>query len=398
MVEYTNNVYKDLIQQYKTWPELRDYLCVLGLSISDEKDPYCIIRSKTVNTTETLSITKWFRSTVWDTVAHRPVSIAPPKASTTFPFVTCQEIVANGVLCQEFLDGFMINYFITATNEKIITTRSKLGGTGHFYSTKSFHDLFLEAAGSDLDELIGADCTKGERSVSYSFLVQHQEHRVVTPITENKIFLVQKTTLLEDGTAVIEDGFESFLDRPNVPTISVGEEGNSNECLQRFFADKSWEFQGVVFKDACGNRWRFRNEAYVNVKALRGNSASHVERFTQLYRQNLIVPYLEYYPLESYTFVYNNIFMNMIHQTVYNHYVKVHITKVSTMNEVEPQYRRHVWALHKYYATTLRPQKKKITYNEVAYYFFQLPWQVLAHLLRTSQDSYFSLMSEVVSQ
>jgi hypothetical protein len=162
--------------------------------------------------------------------------------------------------------------------------------------------------------------------------------------------------------------------------------------------EKTWAFQGIVLKDSCGNRWRFRNESYMQVKALRGNTASHVERFAQLYRMNSIDIYLHYYPLESYTFVCNNVFMNMIHQTVYNYYVQLHITKTISMDEIDKQYRRHVWMLHKNYMNVLRPLKKKITYNEVACYFFTLPWHVLAHLLRISQDSYFSLMNDVVSQ
>ena len=88
----------------------------------------------------------------------------------------------------------------------------------------------------------------------------------------------------------------------------------------------------------------------------------------------------------------------MIHQTVYNYYVQLHITKTIAMDDIDVQYRRHVRALHTYYLTVLRPQHKKITYKEVAYYFFQLPWHTLAYLLRMSQDSYFSLMSDVVNQ
>jgi len=398
MVKYVKHIYHDLIQQYQTWPEIKEFLLSLGLHISDENETYCVIRSKNNVPSNDIQITKWFRSTVWNKELNRPVSIAPPKSSTSFPYQTCQEIADAGLFCQEFVDGFMINYFMTA-NENVVTSRSKLGGTGHFYSSRSFHDLFLEAAGTQLATLVGPDAAKDELSVSYSFLVQHKEHRVVTQINDNRILLVQKTSLKEDGVVIIEDGFETFQGVTQFHTIFIGEgDLPFNEWCNEYFATKSWEFQGIVLKDLFGNRWRFCNGAYMQVKALRGNSANHLERFAQLYVKGLIETYLHYYPLESYTFVCNNVFMNMIHQTVYNYYVQLHITKVITMDEIDAQYRRHVYSLHKYYINELRPQNKKITYNEVAYYFFRLPWQALAHLLRVSQDSYFSLMNEVVSQ
>ena len=404
MIEYTAHVYKDLIALYPAWADLKTYLTSVeggSLVISDSNDQFCIIRSKTSVTENGPSHMKWFRSTVWNIVENRPVSFAPTKANSHLCYTSCQELVNAGIFCQEFLDGFMINCFKYAGNDELyITTRSKLGGTGRFYSNKSFRELFLEAYAGNVNDLRGPDVTKGEYAVSYSFLAQHIEHHVVTPITQNKAVLIQKAIFCEDGSMCVEDGFETFQDSPNIPVIPVEFEADEtvDAWVSRFLSDKPWSYQGIVLKDAFGNRWRYRNELYMQVKALRGNSATHIERFAQLYRQNLIETYLQYYPLESYTFVCNNLFMNMIHQTVYNYYVQLHITKTITMNEIELQYRRHVYSLHKYYIGTLRPLKKKITYNEVARYFFNLPWQVLAHLLRISQDSYFSLMNEVVSQ
>lgn len=400
MVEYTNHVYKPLIETYPTWSELKTYITSVEgglLHISDENEEYCIIRAKH-HTIHTMPHVRWFRSTVWNKTMNRPVSVAPPNVQKQLPYQHCQEIVDAELFCQEFFDGFMINCFIMSGSDDVhITSRSKLDATGHFYSSKTFRELFLEACG-DLGELIGPDASKQEVSVSYSFLVQHKEHRVVTPIIENRTRLIQKATVMNDGSVIIEDRFETWNDRPNIPTIPLDPTMEFGEWLTQYFQGKTWEFQGVVLKDAQGNRWRFRNESYMAVKGLRGNSENHLERFAQLYVKNSIEHYLHYYPLDSYTFVCNNVFMNMIHQTVYNYYVQLHITKTIAMDDIDVQYRRHVWALHTYYLTVLRPQHKKITYKEVAYYFFQLPWHTLAYLLRMSQDSYFSLMSDVVNQ
>jgi hypothetical protein len=320
---------------------------------------------------------------------NRPVSVAPPKVSKVFPYQTCQEAVGAGLFCQEFYDGFMINCF-THDGKLMVTSRSKLNATGHFYSSKSFYELFQESYKGDL--------TDSATSVSYSFLVQHQEHRVVTPITENRTYAVHKATFMDDGSFYVDDHLEEFQGRVNIPSIIMDPTMQVDQWVNYYLSNKSWEFQGIVLKDLNGNRWRFRNPLYTYVKELRGNCASHIERFAQLYVQNRIKTYLEYYPLESFTFLCNNVFMNMIHQTVYNYYVQVHITKKSTMNDVERVYRRHVYQLHKYYVNVLRSHRRKITFNEVSTYFFNLPWHNIAYLVRNMQDSYFNQMNDVFNE
>ena len=406
MVEFVNHVYRDLIQQYSSWNDLKTYLTSPAggsLHISDAQSPFCIIRSKHAPIpSATTPHSKWFRSTVWNMETNRPVSVVPPKTSKEFMFTTCQELVEAGAFCQEFLDGVMITCFVTkGSNEVHITSRSKLDATGQFYSSKTFRQLFLEAyrgrefvLNDDSTALLfTGELDTEETGRSYSFLMQHVENRVVTPIACNRTFLVQWASIKEDGSVIVRDGLE------DIPRIHMAPEGMTiSEWVNVLFSEKDWTFQGVVFKDLAGNRWRFRNSAYLAVKGLRGNSAAHVDRFTQLYLRNMTQEYLKYYPEESFTFVCNNVFMNMIHQIVYNYYVQVHITKTSTMNDIEPIYRRHVYQLHKYFVNVLRPEKKKIRHNEVVAYFYSLSWQSLVYLIKGIQDSYFSKMNEVVNQ
>jgi hypothetical protein len=404
MIEFVNHVYKDLIQQYSSWNDLKSYLTSPAggsLHISDVSSPFCIIRSKH---NPSLSVvpphSTWFRSTVWNMETNRPVSVVPPKTSKEFRFTTCQELVEAGALCQAFLDGFMITCFVTkGSNEVHITSRSKLDATGQFYSSKTFRQLFLETyrgrefAWNEDSFIFTGELDAEESGRSYSFLVQHVEHRVVTPIVENRAFLVQWASIKEDGAVVVTDGLE------DIPQITLGSGATTvSEWVTSVLSEKDWTFQGIVLKDVQGNRWRFRNSAYLAVKTLRGNSAAHVDRFAHLYLTNKTQEYLKYYPEESFTFVCNNVFMNMIHQIVYNYYVQVHITKTTAMNDIESVYRRHVYQLHKHYVNVLRPQKKKIRFNEVVAYCCSLSWQSLVYLIRGIQDSYFSQMNDVVNQ
>jgi hypothetical protein len=399
MVEYMNHVYKELIDQYPSWLDLKAFLLSKeggSLHISDKSANLCIIRCKKNVTDMHMNHTKWFRSTVWDMERNRPVSVAPPSVTKYFPYKTCQELSDAGIFCQEFFDGFMINCFKYRGDDTLhITSRSKLDATGQFYSSKTFRELFLEAY--DGKELDGPQMD-GEIARSYSFLVQHQEHRVVTPIVENGVRLIQQAFLMNDGMVHIQDQCSLFQLEHNIPLIHYDTNMTVDDWMNQFFSDKTWEFQGIVLKDPHGNRWRFRNGAYQCIKSLRGNSAHHIDRFAQLCVKDLIKVYLEYYPTESFTFLCNNVFMNMIHQTTYNYYVRMYITKTLQMSEVDTMYRRHLYCLHGHYMTNLRPQRRKITYVEVANYFYSLPWQQVAYLLRNIQDSYFSQMSEAVNQ
>ena len=128
---------------------------------------------------------KWFRSVVWNTKTNRPVCVAPPKASTEeFPYKTLKEATDAGIVCQELLEGFMINCFKVVGDETLhITSRSKLNAAGKFYSEKSFRELFMETYEQNGHINIPSPETSiNQVSVFSSFLVQHKEHRIVKPL------------------------------------------------------------------------------------------------------------------------------------------------------------------------------------------------------------------------
>lgn len=103
----------------------------------------------------------------------------------------------------------------------------------------------------------------------------------------------------------------------------------------------------------------FRNDKYSIVKSLRGNSSTTVERFAQLYTQNLTYQYLQYYPDDNFPFSCHMIFMSMIVDTLYNYYVGLYITKLTNISTVSHLYIPHLYRIHTVYLNTLRPIRKK---------------------------------------
>jgi len=424
-----NTVFKDLITLYPTWDELQTYLQSEqggNFRIITKKNELCLIRYHKGFSRMDLPHSKWFRSVVWNMETNRPVSVAPPKVSTSdIPFKTMQEMSENGILCQEQLDGFMINCFRKAGDEVLhITSRSKLDAAGHFYSSKSFRTLFIESYmkvisenNSDIETLMqtngtdmeSPDLSKHEIAVCYSFLVQHVAHRIVTPIYENKVYLVHKCIMYDDGTMQINDIDPICRGQVSIPYISwnhdsavrpeiqyVFHDSEVVQWIKQLFQTKSWDFQGIVCKDKIGNRWRFRNDKYSMIKSLRGNASTSLERFSQLYTQNLLYQYLQYYPDDNFYFSCYTTFMTMIIDSVYRHYIELFVTKTVHKDDINKMYIPHLYALHTMYITSLRPTHKKVSPPQITCYFHGQPWQRIAFLIKKCQDAYFVQIGEVI--
>ena len=353
MLCYQIKIFKELIEKYRTWDELRNYLESDdgGLfKISDTNDDFSMIRYENGVSNMDLPHSKWFRSVVWNHKTHRPVSVAPPKASET---------LGTFVTCQEWMDGFMINCF-KVDQTLHITTRSTLNAAGTFYSQKSFRELFMEANHIEIED-----------STFYSFLVQHKEHRIVTKIDTNRVFVIHKGVVLEDGTVEIEDNPQSDIE--TIPLDSI-------DSIHGMLSEKSWEFQGVVLKDTLGNRWRVRSEKYNAVKSLRGNRSNIRDRFAQLFSQNLLFKYLEYYQDEIIPMNQHVMFLNNIVKTLYDYYVDMRIKKMKIDNKL---YLPHLYNIHGIYLNQLRPNGKKISMHDIMVYLQSQPWQRISFLLKS---------------
>ena len=427
-IHYENTLFRDLIKKYKTWDELKSFLesDEGGLfRIVDSNDSgLCIIRYEKGVSKMDLPHSRWFRSVVWDSNRNIPVSIAPPKTTNSeFPYKTLNELVDANIVCQELLDGVMINCFrMIRDNTLHITSRSKLDATGKFYSEKSFRELFMEAymntyGRQDYNEQIiqdnsseirTPDSSKGEVAVFYSFLVQHKEHRIVKKIDTNKVFVVARGVVFEDGRVEIEDSPELSNYNLNLKNIDMKLEYNNQKMLYSKIASFTnegeklnnvnnwikyrlsmlcWNFQGYVFKDNIGNRWRFRAERYTAVKSLRGNTPIVRDRFAQLYSQNLIHKYLEYYPEDAMAMTIYLMFVNSIIQKLYDLYVELHITKEKKIDDIDKIFWPHLYNIHGIYLTQLRPENKKININEIQLYLHKQPWQRISFLIKSLVDT-----------
>jgi hypothetical protein len=295
----------------------------------------------------------------------------------------------------------MINCFRKSDNDDVfITSRSKLDATGHFYSDKTFRELFINTVScinntsKDNFELTQdvSDSLKSyiktptcdEISTFSNFVVQHPYHRNVKKIETPSLYEVQYGCVIEDGTVYISNENRLCEGIPFFNLTEKYENQNTNieEWIKEIIDERNLSFQGLVFKDNNGNRWRFRSEKFSLVKSLRGNSPSFLVRYVQLYKQNLIKQYLEYYPEDVLFFsvCHANIISLVSH--LLNYYQRVHIFKTLSITDVDKMFHPHLYSLHGHYLSNLRSINKRIDSIYIHEYLLNLPWQRLIFLIK----------------
>lgn len=415
------HLFKDWKARYPEWRDLQAYLeSEEGgyLRIVDSSDTACIIRYDKAHSRMDLPHVPWCRSVVWDKVRHLPISVAPPKASAErCPYVghegqgedeglsvkeAMKAVTEGRISLEEYADGFMIQvYRIRGDPTPYIATRSKRDASGTFYSAKTFHTLFLEACGADgltwmgqegQDEGTKEEKEAKEESVStfWSYVVQHPEHRVVTRFTIPRVHLVQRGWVSATGKVTLCDGFLSLSMNPEQWSSATLREAIVAECQTR-----PWWFRGIVLKDTTGQRWRFRSDKYTAIRALRGGEANVYERYARIFTQNLSAIYFEYYPEDMIPFSLCGVFMNDIIHTLHRMYLMIHVRKSGTFAQIHRVYRPHLYALHGIYLTSLRPEKKWLTDQDIRVYLISQPPARIAFLIRQHQEEYHSRVAQV---
>ena len=421
-ISFQITLFKELIEKYDTWERLQTYLESEegGLfRVVDQDNGLCLIRYEKGQSNMNLPHSKWFRCVVWNTIRNRPVCVAPCKTnSEDIPYRTFKELEEAGIVSQENVEGFMINCFRMREDPSLhITSRSKLNAAGTFYSKKSFRELFIESyfntfsVNQPSEETIQEDTsiiskpeeTKKELSIFYSFLVQHTEHKIVKNILTNRVYVIYKGTVYDDGTISIEDtpcpdGIDN-IDNIVLPSSkqktrsyadilinSLKQEnvGKSEveEWAKKYLAEKPRDYQGIVFKDRTGNRWRIRSEKYSAIRSLRGNHPSIRDRFAQLYTSNLLNKYLEYYPEEAWSMSIYSLHVDAIISAIYHFYIDLHIKKCVRLETIDKMFHSHLYNLHGLYLSQLRPAGKNMSQHDIKVYLHKQPWQRLSFLIK----------------
>jgi hypothetical protein len=387
---YTSNVFKNLVNTYSSWASLREFLESKGGGslrvIHKEGDTYAILRyvkgqSERVN--ETMPWVRWMRSVVWDTLKNRPVCVAPPKAMNT-------EVPNDSQLSvEEFVEGVMVNGFVTESPDMNWATRSTLGATTGFYGTKTFAEMVAEAEVARCwgrGDLAG---TLRHEGFSFgSFVLQHPEHRVVQKIEKPVIYLIHLGRIEEDGTVTIADSPADWPEPLREWAVKayapLGQGETAAHRIESMIgtADSTW--QGLVFRGPAGQRWRVRSLSYKILRELRGKESRIEERFARLRSQGMVRLYTQNWPEEQQQFWDLEKRLRGLTSKIYTEYCAVHKEKSKVFLDVAVPLRTPIYQLHGIYLNSLRPKNLTLKMPVVIQYVNNLPVEAQSALLRSS--------------
>ena len=373
---YEVSVFKKLRELYTTWDALKTHLTSEDggkFTVRDcENTPFAIIQYKRGQ-----SILgdngHWFRSVVWNTQTNLPVCVSPRKASSGMPPAD------TPLHLEEFYDGVMVNVFRVlgsdgSVSEEHITSRSQYGAGGTFYSQKTFKEMFNEVP----HRAMPTDLPTVEFPATFtSYVLQHPEHRVVASVSSPKLIAVENGKVAADGTVVYVDPFYKYV----VP-VTFTSEKEMNEHVRSESIHRGWRWQGLVFRDTAGNRWRIRSPTYTYLRKLRGNEAKPLDRFLRLRSTSGVTEYLKHYGEERQVFWEFESTLRRRTKDIYDAYVSVHKSHEKKLADLSQPDKTVVFKLHSHFLANLRPQSKSIRMQDVIDLVNTLPLWEQALLFR----------------
>jgi hypothetical protein len=362
-----SSIFADLLSVYKTWPALSSYLTSVeggALRVDDNstsEKPFALIRYVKGKSDMTKPHVRAFRSVVWDTLEHRPVSVTPFKSDygESLPAIDTQ---TSDYQMEHFVDGVMIGmWFDKYNNVWQYHTRSTIGANCRYYSqTQSFRNMFEYAARAlNWDSL--------DKDACYTWMLQDPENRIVVPVKQPTVYCVQKAKVQGDGSVA----FLPFEPAMN-PAGSLGTTLKSWDDVRNRVADWNLRFksgvQGIHIKDATGRRWKLRTQEYNRVRALRGNSPRLDFLWLSAWRNNSLPAYLTLYPEERAASMATIAKWKQVTNAVFHMYVDVFKARSLSKAAIPPKYRPLIYGIHNKYMTELKPAGKSVDWRAVLEY------------------------------
>jgi hypothetical protein len=368
------NHFENLRNRFPAWSELNAFLKSPeggSLRVIESGEPYIIIRYVKSESNFNVVGTDLFRSVVWDTVNNRPVCMAPQKANNGgVPLNT--ELAS----IQDFVDGVMIQAYVTSSEPTVLRlcSRTKMDANTGFYSKKTFAEMFAECLATTpvrtsdaLLMLLRETMSNAEADSAFaSFVIQHPEHRIVQKLHMPDLNIVHVGTVSSTGTVNLMEGSSEWLSPlrrlqiPSYPIKIFHSEEDVQNLMRRTAIQNGFRWQGLVFKDGTGGRWRMRSSNYMLLRNLRGAEAKSLDRFLRLRSEGKVTDYLKHYADERKEFwEYETALRERTADSLVG-YSAVHKAHTIKFSELPLEYKPVVHLLHVEYLNSLRPKKQSV--------------------------------------
>ena len=304
--------------------------------------------------TEINDFTKLFKSVIVNQETNKVVCISPMKS------IKCDHeiLLENDTEISRMYDGTMINVF-HHNNEWTLSTRSYIGAKNYWNknSKKSFKDMFNECF-NQYDEL--------NTKHSYSFVLQHKDNSNITPVTDNKVILVEEydTDLNKVDLNDNKYTFNCVKLYKNYHELKKGE-------LDIHKYDKGYN----IIKDNSRNV--HITDDYKYIFELKPNQNNKMFIFLTLYKKRNVDEYLKVYKDDKNIFeVYKNKY-EIMRNELYNNYCSHFIKKEIVTKDVPFQLKPIIYELHDIYKST----GQKINYKLINDYLQNMNVKRLTFIL-----------------
>jgi hypothetical protein len=376
--------FKDIVSQHVVKTEINANINsgkYKNINVSSSDDNYKVVRyDKDFLAIDLIPTYGLFRSIILNK-ENKVVSFAPPKSLHSDTFIKKYLDKTNDIIAEEFVEGTMINIFwdpcIGIGGSWEIATRNKVGAKSYFYKNKqgkTFREMFTDcckANGLDYDQL--------NKSLCYSFVMQHPDNRIVVPFSKPQLYLVQVCEIVntEDGTAnVIIHDMKNVKEQgmwasTNIKFPQVYENWSKYSDLIENYASMNTPYNvvGVIIRKCTTNeRCKIRNPVYEEVRQLRGNQPKLQYQYLCLRKEGKVGDFLKFYPEYKKEF---SSFRDQVHlftNTLFKNYISCYIKKENPLLEFPGQYRTHMFTIHQKYMNELKEKNLYVTNSVVIEY------------------------------
>lgn len=290
----------------------------------------------------------------------------------------------DSICLEEYVEGTMINLFYN-TDHWEIATKQAIGGNNKFFISttnkpQSFKDMFKECCESsnlNVEEL--------DKSIIYSFVMQHVNNRIINPVSENKLYIISMYKVPEnaypntiDIIYSCKEYIQKYFGKANIhePTIyPVSQYMNKNSIVDSFASPKTpYEMMGInLFDTNTGNRMKFRNPNYEELKKLRGNQAKLEYHYLTLRKYDKVDEFLSFF--HEYTEEFNMYEAKIQNFMVdlYTYYNSCYLKHEKPLREYSREFRKHMYNIHSDYLK----YNNHTTFDTIVEYVHHLPEAVL---------------------
>jgi hypothetical protein len=216
-----------------------------------------------------------------------------------------------------------------------------------------------------------------DKTLCYSFVLQHPKNRIVVPFKETKLYLCACYRINEDYIIDIIDieTIKESLKSTKIQYPKTYENINEVYNLTELMTDSFGDYTVVGFMihhRASGTRSKIRNEGtYEYVRMLRGNQPKEQYRYLELCHNGRLDEYVNFYPEDKEVFNKYRDEVNYYITSLYQNYVNCFINKMDVLKNYPFQYKAHMYQLHLIYLNEIKPGNMQ--YNNVVQYVNKLP-------------------------